>query len=154
MMGEQEHLRGAAELSQQRERFRSAVVIKVDEEVIGDERQRLGDGGAVVLDACEPAGPRPRRRARLRSDPRPRACNQPNGYRGPERRGLRTAVLTVNLDPDVQLRLRLPVMVTIDNPFGRGLQYPVRKIFIVNRARENQGSSHGSKYRDRVVVAA
>src|SRR5579875_1515257 len=52
MMGEEEHLRGTTELSQQRERLRSAVVIKVDEKVIGDEGQRLGDG-AVVLDARE-----------------------------------------------------------------------------------------------------
>ena len=55
MMSEKEYLCRSAKFSQQRERFRSAVVIKVDEEVIGDEGQRLGDG-AVLLDVCEAEG--------------------------------------------------------------------------------------------------
>src|SRR5271166_2154917 len=55
MVGEQKHLCRSPEFSQKAERRRAAVVVEMDQQIVGDERQRLG-GFGVMLDAGDAEG--------------------------------------------------------------------------------------------------
>lgn len=53
IVGKEEHLRPRRQIGQHRQRCRGAVVVEVDEQIVGDEGQAAA-GGEVKLDGGQP----------------------------------------------------------------------------------------------------